>query len=122
MQVIMILNKNDYNGIIIILNKKDYNGIIIILNKNDYNPLVSLGFTPFNYFEWKSQILILLWSKGLYRITIKIETKPNFVVEKEKWFNKVDESLGLLCLSISPYLLFHIPCAPRWASKTSSDI
>ena len=29
-------------------------------------------------------------------------------VEKIKWHNRRDEAYGLLCLSISRYLLFHI--------------
>lgn len=53
-------------------------------------------------------MVILLRSKGLYRITMGTETDPNFAVEKEKWFNRMDEASGLLCLSISPDLLFHI--------------
>jgi hypothetical protein len=43
--------------------------------------------TPFNYYEWKTKVVILLWSKGLYRITMGTETEPNSIVEKEKWFN-----------------------------------
>ena len=34
--------------------------------------------------------------------------EPNFVVEKAKYFNRLDEAYGLLCLSISRELLFHI--------------
>ena len=37
-----------------------------------------------------------------------LETEPNFVVEKAKWHNRLDESYGLLCLSISHDLLFHL--------------
>ena len=36
------------------------------------------------------------------------EVEPNFVVEKSKYFNRMDEAFGLLCLSISRELLFHI--------------
>lgn len=64
--------------------------------------------TPFNYFEWKSQIVILLWSKGVYMITMRTQTEPISAMEKEKWFNRMDEAFVLLCLSISPELLFHI--------------
>jgi hypothetical protein len=67
--------------------------------------------TPFNYYEWKTQVVILLQSKGLYRITMGTKTEPNSAVEKEKWFNRMDEAFGLLCLSISPDLLFHIESA-----------
>ena len=36
------------------------------------------------------------------------ETKPTSVVEKEKYWNKLDEAYGFLCLSISKDILFHI--------------
>ena len=34
--------------------------------------------------------------------------EPNSVVEKDKYFNRLDEAYGLLCLSISRDILFHI--------------
>ena len=37
-----------------------------------------------------------------------IEENPNVATEKIKWHNKRDEAYGLLCLSISRDLLFHI--------------
>ena len=64
--------------------------------------------TPFNFFEWKLEMEILLRVKGLYRVTMAIEADPNAVVEKIKWHNRRDEAYGLLCLSISRDLLFHI--------------
>ena len=67
--------------------------------------------TPFNYHEWKSKVVLLLRSKGLYRITMGKEVEPNSQVEKTKWFNKLDEAYGLLCLSISSDLLFHVESA-----------
>ena len=51
---------------------------------------------------------ILLRAKGLYRVTMAIEAEPNAAAEKIKWHNKRDEAYGLLCLSISRDLLFHI--------------
>jgi hypothetical protein len=66
--------------------------------------------TPFNYHEWNSKEMILL-SNGLYRITMGTEIEPNSAVEKEKWFNGMDEAFGLLFLSIYPNLLFHIESA-----------
>jgi hypothetical protein len=36
------------------------------------------------------------------------ESEPTSTVEKEKYFNRMDEAYGLLCLSISPDLLFHV--------------
>lgn len=46
-----------------------------------------------------------------------IEVEPNPVVEKSKYFNRMDEAFGLLCLSISLELLFHVE-----ACKTPNDI
>ena len=64
--------------------------------------------TPFNLFEWKVEMEILLRLKGLYRVTMEIEADPNATVEKIKWNNRRDEAYGLLCLSISRDLLFYI--------------
>ena len=36
------------------------------------------------------------------------EVEPNSVVEKDKYFNKLDEEYGLLCLRISREFLFHL--------------
>ena len=64
--------------------------------------------TPFNFFEWKAEMEILLREKGLYKVTMEIEAEPNAAAEKIKWHNRMDEAYGLLCLSISRDLLFHI--------------
>ena len=64
--------------------------------------------TPFNLFEWKDKMEILLREKGLYSVTMATEADPNVVVEKIKWHNRRDEADGLLCLSISRDLLFHL--------------
>ena len=58
-------------------------------------------FTPFNLFEWKANMEILLRAKGLYRVTMETEVVPNVDAEKIEWHNRRDESHGLLCLSIS---------------------
>ena len=63
---------------------------------------------PFNYHEWKDKIGILLSSKGLYRVTLALENEPNVVIEKYKWHNRLDEACGLLPLSFSPDILFHL--------------
>jgi hypothetical protein len=55
--------------------------------------------------------------KGLYRIAMPTETKPTSTVEKSKYFNRMDEAYGLLCMSISPNLWFHID-----ACKTPNEI
>ena len=46
--------------------------------------------------------------KGLYRVTMATEVEPNAAAEKIKWHNRRDEAYGLLCLSISRDLLFHL--------------
>ena len=51
---------------------------------------------------------ILLRVKGLYKVTMEIEVDPNAAVEKIEWHNRKDEAYGLLCLSISRDLLFHL--------------
>ena len=64
--------------------------------------------TPFKLFEWNAEMEIPLREKCLYNVTMEIEIEPNAAVKKIKWHNKRDEDYGLLCLSISRDLLFHI--------------
>ena len=64
--------------------------------------------TPFKFFEWKEDMEILLREKGLYRVTMATKLDPNAGAKKIKWHNREDEAYGLLCLSISRDLLFHI--------------
>ena len=64
--------------------------------------------TAFNFFEWKDEMEILLRAKGLYRVTMVTEAETNATAEKIKWHNRRDEAYGLLCLSISRDLLFHL--------------
>ena len=51
---------------------------------------------------------ILLTVKGIYMVTMAIEVDPNVAIDKIKWHNRRDEAYGLLCLSISRDLLFHL--------------
>ena len=53
-------------------------------------------------------MVIQLRAKCLYRVTMGTEVEPNSAVEKSKYFNKLDESYGLSCLSISRELLFSL--------------
>ena len=64
--------------------------------------------TPFNYHQWMEDMEIQLCSKGLYRVTMDMEVESNHVVDKAKYWNKLDEAYGFMCLSISHDLLFHI--------------
>ena len=50
----------------------------------------------------------LLRSKGLYRITSSQETKPKDEDKAAKWENRQDQARGLIGMSISPDLRFHI--------------
>ena len=64
--------------------------------------------TPFNFFEWKAEMEILLREKVLYMVTMETKADPNAAVDKIKWHIRRDEACGLLCLSISKDLLFHL--------------
>jgi len=61
-----------------------------------------------NYFQWLSYIVDLLRSKGLYRIASGQETKPKDEDKTTKWENRQDQTRGLIGMSISPDLRFHI--------------
>ena len=50
----------------------------------------------------------LLRSKGLYRIALGQETKPKDEGKEAKLKNRQDQARGLIGMSISPYLRFHI--------------
>ena len=80
--------------------------------------------TPFNYFEWKAEMEILLREKGLCRVTMATKVEPNAAAEKIKWHNRRDEAYGLLCLSISRDLLFHFDglTSPDQVWEKLSDI
>ena len=47
-------------------------------------------------------------TKIFLRVTMEIEADPNAATDKIKWHNRRDEARGLLCLSISRDLLFHL--------------
>ena len=64
--------------------------------------------SPYNYHEWKAKIGILLCIKILYRVSMALENKPTAIVEKYMWYNQMDEAYGLICLSISLDILFHL--------------
>ena len=37
-----------------------------------------------------------------------LEPKPNVATQKGKWFNRLDEAYGLICIFVSQDLLFHL--------------
>ena len=64
--------------------------------------------TLFIFFEWKDDMEIFLRDKSIYKVTMDTKAETNAVVEKIKWHNRRDEAYGLLCMSISSDLLFHL--------------
>jgi hypothetical protein len=50
----------------------------------------------------------LLRSKGLYQITLGKETTPIDANKKSKWDNRNEKARGLIIMSISPDLRFHL--------------
>jgi hypothetical protein len=61
-----------------------------------------------NYFQWKSHMVDLLRSKDLYWITLGKEKTPTDADKKAKWDNRNDEAHGLIEMSISLDLRFHL--------------
>ena len=68
----------------------------------------NIMLTLFIFFDWKQEMMVQLRATGIYRVTMGTEVEPNSIVEKAKYFNKLDEAYGLMCLSISRYLVFHL--------------
>jgi hypothetical protein len=68
----------------------------------------TIFLTNKNYCQWKSHMEGLLRSKGLYQITLGKEKSPTNVDKKAKWDNSNDEARGLIRISISPDLRYHL--------------
>ena len=49
-----------------------------------------------------------LCNLGLYRMTMGRETEAQQYVEKNKFFNQLDEAFGFMCVHISKDILFHL--------------
>jgi hypothetical protein len=64
--------------------------------------------TDTNYLQLKSHMEDLLRSKGLYQITLGKEAKPTHANKKVKWDNRNDKTRGLIGMSISRDLRFHL--------------
>ena len=64
--------------------------------------------TQLKYNKWKAEMMIQLRSKGLYRVTMGTKTEPNSVVEKSKYFNRLDDAFKMVCLRILRDILFHV--------------
>ena len=50
----------------------------------------------------------ILRSKGLYRLTLGMESPPNDPEKLAKWESRNDSAHGLIGLSVSPDLQFHL--------------
>jgi hypothetical protein len=61
-----------------------------------------------NYFQWKSHMEDLLRSKGLYQITLGKEKAPTVADKKATWDNRNDKAHGLIRISISLDLRYHL--------------
>ena len=64
--------------------------------------------TSNNYFQWRSHMEDLLRSKGMYWIPMGTKTAPTDDDKKSKWDNRNDEARGLIGMSISPDLRYHL--------------
>ena len=53
-------------------------------------------------------MVILLRSRGLYRVTMGTKNELNSVVKKSKYFNRLDEAFRMICLSILRDIPFHV--------------
>ena len=64
--------------------------------------------TSSNYFSWKYRMEDVLRSRELFKITSGKETEPANDDKIIKWANRCDEARGLIGMSISTDLWFHI--------------
>ena len=64
--------------------------------------------TPFNYHQWKEDMVVMLHTKQLFRLIEETEAKPASDKYKAKYMNRLDESHGHLLSSISRDIRFHI--------------
>ena len=64
--------------------------------------------TPFNYHQWKDDMIILLRTKHLFRLIEETEEEPESDKDKAKYMNRLEEAIGLMLFSVSVDLRFHI--------------
>jgi hypothetical protein len=69
---------------------------------------IDLLLTNTNYFQWKYHRKDLLRSKGMYHITLGKEEEPIDDDKHVKWINRNDEAHGIIRMSISHDLRFHL--------------
>ena len=64
--------------------------------------------TPFNYHQWKENMVVMLRTKQLFRLIEEIEKEPYLDKDKAKHMNRLDESHWHLLSSVSRDVWFHI--------------
>ena len=57
---------------------------------------------------WRVDTKVSLHNKSLYKVTMGKEVEPLIVIENSKYFNKLHEDFGLMCVHISREFLFHL--------------
>ena len=73
--------------------------------------------TPFNYHQWKEDMVVMLHTKQLFRLIEETEAVPILNHGKEKYLKRLDEAHGYLFSLVSWDLQFHIQ-----GLKTPKDI
>ena len=74
----------------------------------DSQPSTPQILTPFNYVDWREDMLLSLRKQGYFGIILGREAEPHHPAEKNKFLNRLDEDFGYLCTHISKDLLFHL--------------
>ena len=64
--------------------------------------------TPFNYHQWKEDMVVMLRTKHLFRLIEETEVVPALDHDKEKYLNRLDEAHGHLFSLVYRDLRFHI--------------
>ena len=64
--------------------------------------------TPFNYHQWKAEMVVMLCTKGLFRLIEEAKEEPDSDKYRAKYMNRLDEALGHLLSSVSQDLWFDI--------------
>ena len=64
--------------------------------------------TPFNYHQWKVDMVVMLRTKGLFRLIEEAKEEPDSDKDKSKYMNRLDETHGHLLSLVSKDLWFHI--------------
>ena len=64
--------------------------------------------TPFNYHQWKEYMVVMLHTKGLFRLIEEVEEEPDSYKYRAKYMDRLDEAHGHLLSSVSRELRFHI--------------